>query len=131
MDEVHLNPKDLLLLLNKQKEEAFLEEANGYSIFNNSNSVSKLQNKKYIKNWRKRHLRPFLLESDELEYISKLKNTDPMFDVKLALLGSKLLDASFLLSCSPSSAPKNTEPPPEHTQNETDFSIDFDDDIPF
>ncbi len=99
MDEANLNPNDLLLLLQKQKEAAENEDTIGYSNFHNGNSVSRIQNKKYIKNWRKRHLKPFLLESDILEYISDLNDADPMLDVKLVLLDSQLLTISDLLSC--------------------------------
>lgn len=99
MDEENLNPNDLLLVLQKQREATNLEEVIGYSHFHNGDGIPRIQNKKYIKNWRKRHLMPFLLESDELEYIAELNDADPMFDVKLVLLDSRLLTVSDLLSC--------------------------------
>jgi len=126
MDEANLNPSDLLLVLKKQKESAENECAIGYSIFHNGNSVSRMQNKKYIKNWRKRHLMPFLIESDELEYISELNDADPMLDVKLVLLDSQLLRVSDLLSCDFSGIQTQ-----QSTLTPQAAADDFDDDIPF
>jgi hypothetical protein len=91
MDEMNLNPSDLLVLLKKQTAAANNEYYAGYSNFYNNDSVPRMQNKKYVPNWRKRHLMPFVFESDDLYYILQLNETDPMFDVKLALLDSRLL----------------------------------------
>ena len=98
MDEVNLNPSELILILQKQKEASELEDTIGYSNFYNNKNVPREQNKRYIKNWRKRHLSPFFIESDLLGYISKLDNFDPMHDVKLALLGSGVFFAHDLNS---------------------------------
>lgn len=99
MDEANLNPSDLQQLLEKQEESVRNEDIIGYSNFHNGNSVSRMQNKKYIKNWRKRHLMPFFLEPVELGYLSELHDDDPMLDIKMVLLDSQLLTVSDLLSC--------------------------------
>lgn len=90
MDEGNLNPSELMLILQKQKEASKLEGIVGHSNFYNNKSVPRELHKRYIKNWRKRHLAPFFIESELLEYISKLDNFDPMHDVKLALLSSEV-----------------------------------------
>ena len=69
---------------------------------------------------------PFLIESDELEYISELNDADPMLDVKLVLLDSQLLRVSDLLSCDFSGIQTQ-----QSTLTPQAAADDFDDDIPF
>jgi hypothetical protein len=107
MDEANLSPNDLILLLEKQKEAAKNEEAIGYSHFHNGNSVSKKLDRKYIYKWRQRHLMPFLLESDDLAYLSRISDADPMFDVRLVLIGSRLVKAVDLHSLDFSKTPQS------------------------
>lgn len=88
MDEQYLTLDNLSLILDKQASFANKEDEMGLSYYQNGDSVSNMMGKKYIKNWRKRHLMPFLYKSEKFDYIANLDSSDPLVDLKLVLLDS-------------------------------------------
>lgn len=92
-DDKRLNPSDLVSMINKQKHHTDIENVLSHSIFFNGNSVARQTNKKYIRNWRMRHMRPLLEPSSYVECLAQLDFSDPFIELKLVLLNSGLLRA--------------------------------------
>ena len=88
MDELHLNPKDLLNLRKKQEQDAESESIIDERSSSNTQRELQAKGKKFIKNYRKRHMMPLLVEAVDFDHFTELEHSDPLFKVKLALIDS-------------------------------------------
>lgn len=98
-DEKNINKSSLNKVLAYQKEAAELESKSGPDDFYKNACLASTTTKKYIKNWRKRHLSPFFRKTEAIEtmeYLSNLDSRDKYTKVKLILVNSDIFSVDEL-----------------------------------
>lgn len=98
-DEKNLSVSALNKVLAAQMNAAELEAASGEDYFFRNACLASTTSKKYIKNWRKRHLSPFFRKTGTIEkmrFLSSLNSEDKYSKIKTILVGSDLLSTDEL-----------------------------------
>src|SRR5690606_16484478 len=88
-DEKNLTKSDLNKVLLAQKVAAEREATSGPDAFYQNACLASTTTKKYIRNWRQRHLNPFFLKNknfQRIEFIAGLDPDDKYTKLKLILL---------------------------------------------
>lgn len=98
-DEKNLSVSGLNKVLAAQLKEVDLESESGEDDFFQNSCLASTTTKRYIKNWRKRHLGPFFRKTEAVEklrFLSSLDAGEKYTKVKLLLVGSEIFSVDEL-----------------------------------